>query len=152
MFYKAAHNMTALSLPQNFLATNCPTRNCHQYHYIIPMQCMDQLSSKLFSKEWNQFPTDIANWSKQFTILFITKVLLHNLCMNNSLGMLITPWVHQCMQFLIIKRQKQRTVLSVCMYIWLYTYVCTHGYKLNTYIENCPAILHILTSSMGSCL
>ena len=36
MFYKAVHNSTTLSIPQHFLSTSCPTRNCHQYHYIIP--------------------------------------------------------------------------------------------------------------------
>ena len=29
IFYKAVHNLTALSIPQYFLSTSCPTRNHH---------------------------------------------------------------------------------------------------------------------------
>ena len=36
IFYKAAHNSMALSIPQHFLSASRPTRNYHQYHYIIP--------------------------------------------------------------------------------------------------------------------
>ena len=35
MFYAAVHNTTTLSIPQRFLPTSHPTRNNHQYHYII---------------------------------------------------------------------------------------------------------------------
>ena len=68
IFYKAVHNSMALSIP-HFLSTSYPTRNHHQYHYII--QYMNQLLSKLFlSKEWNQLPTNIieANNLQSFSL------------------------------------------------------------------------------------
>ena len=56
MFYKAVHNLTALSIPQHLLSTSGPTRNYHQYHYIIPSARTSFYQNSFYPrtiKEWN---------------------------------------------------------------------------------------------------
>ena len=62
MFYKAVHNLTALSIPQRFLPTSCPTRNYHQHHYIIPSARTNLYQHSFYPrtiKEWNLLPISI---------------------------------------------------------------------------------------------
>ena len=62
MFYAAVHNTTALSIPQCFLPTSYPTRNNHQYHYIIPSARTNAYQTSFYPrtiKDWNQLPTHI---------------------------------------------------------------------------------------------
>ena len=62
MFYKAVHHLTALSIPQCFLPTNFPTRNHHQYHYIIPSARTSSYQNSFYPrtiKEWNQLSISV---------------------------------------------------------------------------------------------
>ena len=61
-FYAAVPNTAALSIPQRFLPTSYPTRNNHQYHYIIPSARTNAYQTSFYPrtiKDWNQLPTHI---------------------------------------------------------------------------------------------
>ena len=66
MFYKAIHHPMALSVPQRFLSTSYPTRNYHQYHYIIPSARTSFYQNSFYPrtiKEWNLLPINIIETS-----------------------------------------------------------------------------------------
>ena len=66
MFYKAIHHPMALSVPQRFLSTSYPTRNHHQYHYIIPSARTSFYQNSFYPrtiKEWNLLPINIIETS-----------------------------------------------------------------------------------------
>ena len=79
IFYKAVHNLMTLSIPQHFLSTTCPTRNHHQYHYIIPSAQTSFYQNSFYPKaikEWNQIPINIieANNLRLFSLLLIDHI------------------------------------------------------------------------------
>ena len=72
MFYAAVHNTTALSISQRFLPTSYPTRNNHQYHYIILSARTNAYQTSFYPrtiKDWNHLPTHIIECNNLQSVL-----------------------------------------------------------------------------------